>query len=83
MCSSPCGFEDFYLEDPALEFSPPMPRSRDRPRKKLKAKRGSEEHSCRPRGRPKKSLCVDVASVPPPTCPPSPSGPYFTRAKKV
>lgn len=82
-CSSPRGVEDFCLEDPALEFSPPRPRPRGWPRKNRGSKRATEGSPRRPRGRPKKSVCENAEGVPPLASPPSPSGPYFTRLKKV
>lgn len=67
-------------DDPALDFSPPKPRPRGRPKKLSRARR---ECSRRPRGRPRKSASVDIAFESAPPNPPSPSGPYFTRAMKA
>ncbi|XP_057425873.1 uncharacterized protein LOC130719256 [Lotus japonicus] len=69
-----------YGHDPALDFSPPRPRPRGRPKKSKAAKVASPR---RPRSRPRKSESVTIANVPAPRSPPSPSGPYFTRAKKA
>ncbi|XP_057431141.1 uncharacterized protein LOC130724001 [Lotus japonicus] len=71
-----------FVDDPALDFSPPRTRPRGRPKKTKEAKitLGSSRRS---RGRPRKyeRLTIDIAPAPP--SPPSPSGPYFTRAKKA
>lgn len=75
------GGEDVSCGDPTLEFSPLRPRPRGQPRKKRGVKRDSEGGPRRPRGRPKKVVCEDVVCSPR-GGPPSPFGPYFTRARK-
>lgn len=75
--------EAYCFGEPALEFSPPRPRPLGQRRKKLEVKCYLEGSPCRPRGRPKKFDCEDVANGPPSAASPSPPGPCFTRAKEV
>lgn len=66
-----------------LEFSPPRPWRRERPKKNLAGKQASTGALRRPRGRLKKSNSEEISNAPTPASPPSPCGPYFTRATKA